>query len=65
MLEVFHLLHCLNSLRKATYKEYYIKEWEKAGERAMRAHNGMFFFEEPQERKQNEILLTELYVKSG
>lgn len=42
MLEVFHLLHCLNSLRKAMDKEYYAAEREKAGGRAMRAHDGKF-----------------------
>ncbi|RFU24653.1 hypothetical protein B7463_g11684, partial [Scytalidium lignicola] len=40
MLEVFHLLHCLGSLRKAMDKEYYIKEWEGVGENAIRVHNG-------------------------
>ena len=40
MLEVFHLLHCLNSLRKAMDKEYYAEERTKAGESAMRAHDG-------------------------
>jgi hypothetical protein len=40
MLEVFHLLHCLNSLRKAMDKEYYSDERAKAGENAMRAHDG-------------------------
>lgn len=41
MLEVFHLLHCLNSLRKAMDKEYYAEERAKhGGERANRAHDG-------------------------
>lgn len=40
MLEVFHLLHCLNALRKASYKEYYIQEWLDVGENAKRAHDG-------------------------
>ena len=41
MLEVFHLLHCLNASRKAMDKEYYIHEWDEAGEIAKRAHDGM------------------------
>jgi hypothetical protein len=41
MLEVFHLLHCLNSLRKAMDKEYYAEERAKhGGEKANRAHDG-------------------------
>ena len=41
MLEVFHLLHCLNSLRKAMDKEYYAEERAKhGGENANRAHDG-------------------------
>lgn len=41
MLEVFHLLHCLNSLRKAMDKEYYAEERAMhGGERANRAHDG-------------------------
>jgi hypothetical protein len=41
MLEVFHLLHCLNSLRKAMDKEYYAEEIAKhGGENANRAHDG-------------------------
>jgi hypothetical protein len=41
MLEVFHLLHCLNPLRKAMHKEYYAEERAKhGGENANRAHDG-------------------------
>lgn len=40
MLEVFHLLHCLNSLRKAMDKEFYMDERTRVGEAAMRAHDG-------------------------
>lgn len=41
MLEVFHLLHCLDSLRKAMDKEYYAEERAMhGGERANRAHDG-------------------------
>lgn len=40
MLEVFHLLHCLDSIRKATWPEYYRETWEKqGGERVVRVHN--------------------------
>ncbi|TVY18826.1 Cyclochlorotine biosynthesis protein O, partial [Lachnellula arida] len=39
MLEVFHLLHCLDSLRKASYKEYYMQEWIDVGEGAKRIHD--------------------------
>jgi hypothetical protein len=41
MLEVFHLLHCLDEVRKATYPEYYAAEWEAhGGVHAARVHNG-------------------------
>ena len=43
MLEVFHLLHCLNALRKASYKEHYIQEWIDVGEEPKRIHDGKQF----------------------
>jgi len=40
MLEVFHLLHCLDEVRKATYPEHYAAEWEAhGGVHAARIHN--------------------------
>lgn len=50
MLEVFHLLHCLDSLRKASHRDYYIKEWE-AGESAVRAHTGTPHFHHEEKSK--------------
>jgi hypothetical protein len=41
MLEVFHLLHCLNALIKAMDKKYYTEERARhGGESANRAHDG-------------------------
>lgn len=40
MLEAFHLLHCLDSWRKASYKEYYIQGWIDIGDNSKRIHHG-------------------------
>ncbi|KAI9742169.1 MAG: hypothetical protein M1818_004069 [Claussenomyces sp. TS43310] len=38
MLEVFHLLHCLDSLRQAIYKDYYTEDIKKASKSGWRVH---------------------------
>lgn len=43
-MEVFHHLHCLNLLRRVTYKEYYepLGGEFAHGPEALQAHTGMF-----------------------
>ena len=57
MLEVFHLLHCLDSLRKATWPEYYTEELETQGYTAVRAHTGIFLQENGMNLRQNKRLI--------
>lgn len=40
MLEVFHLLHCLDSLRKAMNRGYYAAGQSEEGTKADRVHDG-------------------------
>lgn len=49
-MEVFHHLHCLNLLRRVTYKEYYEPLGGEFGHgpEALQAHTGMYIANLPQ-----------------
>lgn len=63
-LEVFHQLHCLNLVRKATYREYYAGKGDFAekDEGKIRTHVGKSRWEHCQERKCRRRMLTD-FVK--